>query len=66
MHPHLMYRLANERISELHRNAERARGGGLRRSILLSRRPSRVRRQAGWWLVSFGLRLAADPAAAVR
>jgi hypothetical protein len=50
--------LVAARITELHRQAPSARGdsGRARRDSIAA--PFPVRRRAGWWLVTLGLRLA--------
>ena len=63
---HLIAALAEQRIADLRRAGSASRvavGPTPRHGATQLRRPSRARRQAGWWLVTFGLRLAIGPAA---
>jgi hypothetical protein len=52
---YLMTQLAEQHARELRGRAARIRAG---RGTLRLRQPSRARRQAGWALVTLGLRLA--------
>ncbi len=64
--PHLIAAVAAEHIADLHRDATARKAGRgcsqLARREARTRSPGRVRRRAGWWLVTFGLRLATGPA----
>lgn len=70
---HLMSQLAQQHIADLRRDAAaRVRGDERHRSgsahvVTPGHRPSPARRRAGWWLVTFGLRLAVGrPASALQ
>ena len=55
MHPDQASWLVTHRMGELQQGAAEHR---LARSGVAARRPTRLRRRAGWWLVGLGLKLA--------
>ena len=55
MHPDQASWLVTHRMGELQQGAAEHR---LARSGAAERRPTRLRRRAGWWLVGVGLKLA--------
>jgi hypothetical protein len=60
-HPVLMAAVAQQRSAELRRLGAARRAAAPSRVPSARRQPSRARRRAGWWLVTFGLRLAVGP-----